>query len=162
MSWLNLFKNKAEMRGIVETQVPRYKGFMPDHTNHTPQIMELLRRDSNPVPYKTFSEASKGNPQYAIRISMEKAIEGTAHPTFRLLGGESYNPEHEVLINLVGGELGDKKVEQVNEDTMDGILEYTNEYLEAKFKQEKSILPENNQELQEEEPSTESEPKSNY
>lgn len=154
-------KTKRELRSLVETNVPEYKGLIPDHTNHTIQIMEALKNDrKNQIPYETFANLVKENPKYAIRVSMAQSVEGTNHPTLRLLGGESYNPEHEIFINAVSGILDGKEVEPVEEQTLDSVIEYTKEFQEARHKQEKSIIPESQQPIQETDSSQESEPKS--
>jgi hypothetical protein len=168
MSLLSLFgrKDRPELRSLVETDVPEYKGLIPDHTNHTRQIMDALKADrKNQIPYETFAKFVRENPKYAIRVSMEKSIEGTDYPTLRLLGGESYNPEHEIFINTISGKLDGKDVEPVEEQTFDSIFEYTEEFHKEKHNEEKGFTIEKEstkkeEPIQETDSTSESEPKS--
>jgi hypothetical protein len=155
MSLLGLFdkKERAALRKIVETDIPEYKSTEFDHVNKTVPILEALRSDPNPIPYRTFIDASQDRPKFAVRATVGKGFEGSTNPTLILIGGMSFNPEYRVLLNTISGEQGGEKVEQVREETYGTILEFTSEFQEARYKQEKGIP-------NDQEPSQESEPKS--
>ncbi len=160
MSLLQLFgkKEKPQLREIVETQVPQYKDTLPDHTNRTVPIMETLRRDPNQTPYAIFSEASLNRPKYAISAQLTKPVEGSKNPTILLIGGMSFTPEDRVLVNTTAGELEGETVYTINGGTLDALLGYTKEFIEA---QQVAELAERRKDHLEQS-NTESEPKSNF
>ena len=142
MSLIGLFskKDKPELRKIVETQIPGYKSEIVDHTNRTVPIMNALKMDRNQEPYNAFAKACQEDPKYAIAVSMEKAVEGSKNPTMVLIGGRSYDKEVRVLTNTIAGELNEEKVHQIQEETLSTLMAFTNEYLEAKYAQEKEPI----------------------
>lgn len=160
-------------RDLTQTEVPLYKSDEFEHkkkkddgydipsVNSTISIINALKRDPNQKPYQTFAEKSQVIPKYTVWISMGQKIEGTDYPTMILMGGMSFNKgekNERILINTVEGILNGEPVEKVREETIDSLVEYTQEFKEARYDQEGSLKQA--QEAQKKDSTQESEPKS--